>query len=178
MLIFLGIFFLVENAIFIDCANREMRIEMTPCPNVDQLPAHFNGQFVSIGEKKFAVNGTLIIDRDIGFNSTLEVSMRFAPQRSTANKIPNLNVFSSFFFSFRFNRKYNVEVSKCKMDMSHCEDQDSFPGPNLCEMFSKSVSVYNTLITKSVPELTCPMKAVRYHTVSQIICTYYIFSFL
>lgn len=104
MSIFWGIFVVAEIVIFIECANREMRIEMTPCPNVDHLPAHFNGRFVGIGEKRFAVNGTLIIDRDIGFNSTLEVSVRFA-QRSTGNKIRNLNIFSSSFFFISFQSK-------------------------------------------------------------------------
>lgn len=73
MYIFEGIIFIVEIFVFVACANREMRIELTPCPNDDQRPARFYGQFSNIGENKFAVNGTLVIDRDIGFNSTLEV---------------------------------------------------------------------------------------------------------
>lgn len=44
--------------------------------------------------------------------------------------------------------------------MSHCDEPHSFPGPNLCDVFSKSYPIYSTLITKSVPPLTCPVKAV------------------
>lgn len=51
-------------------------------------------------------------------------------------------------------------MSKCKSDMSYCEDDAVFPGSDLCVVFSTAFPVYNTLITKSVPPFLCPIKAV------------------
>lgn len=73
MYLFRGILIVAEIFVFVACANREMRVVLTPCPNDDRNLARFRGQFVNLGKNKFGVNGTLIIDRDMGFNSTLEV---------------------------------------------------------------------------------------------------------
>lgn len=87
MYIFGGILLIVEIVVFVSCENRRSRLEMLACEDDDKNPARFNGQFSSIGDNKYSVNGTLIVDRDLGFNSTLEVSgeRRFCSQISIRN---------------------------------------------------------------------------------------------
>lgn len=73
MFIFGVILFVAEFLVFVTAGNREIRMEMLPCTNADQYPARFSGQFSNIGDNKFGANGTVVIDRDIGFDSVLEV---------------------------------------------------------------------------------------------------------
>lgn len=74
MFILGGIIFVTEFLIFVAAGNREIRMELLPCLNADQYPVRFSGQFSNIGNHKFGANGTVAIDRDIGFDSVLEVS--------------------------------------------------------------------------------------------------------
>lgn len=145
---------IVEIVVLVSCENRQSRLEMWACQDDDKNPARFYGQFSSIGENKFSVNGTLVVDRDLGFNSTLEVrgEKMFCSQLG-------IEIDHSFFSSFHIYQ-YGIEVSKCKNDMSYCEEESVFPGSDLCAVFSHAFPVYNTLITKSVPPFLCPIKAV------------------
>lgn len=84
MFIFGGIIFVAELLIFVAGGNREIRLTMWPCANGDQYPARFSGQFSNIGDHKFGANGTVVVDRDIGFDSILEVrgDERFSQSKS------------------------------------------------------------------------------------------------
>lgn len=65
---------LIEFWVFVSCAKRTFRLEVMPCSDAEENAAQFHGQTVNLGDNKFGLNGTLVVDRDLGFNATLEVS--------------------------------------------------------------------------------------------------------
>lgn len=67
------IFIVAEILAFVMCANKEIRIELMPCANSDKYPARFKGEIGNLGNHKYKINGTLVVDQDLGFNSTLNV---------------------------------------------------------------------------------------------------------
>lgn len=147
-----GIIVIVEILVFAACANREMRIVLTPCPNDDQKPARFHGQFVNRGQNKFGVNGTLVIDRNMGFDSTLEVNkLRELPLLRYQSKF----VFHSFFTLHRFSMASTYQSAKSICHIARSKSPS--PGP-ICVRYFQNLYPFTR---RSSPKV-CPSWRARW----------------
>lgn len=55
-----------------------------------------------------------------------------------------------------------MEVTRCNIDMSHCEQHDRLVIPKLCSKVHESNALWSPLVKGIQPRIGCPLKAGTY----------------